>query len=186
MEQKNIKNPNLFCELYDTLPTTRPAEFLRHVESQKHQRKGHIIKNTTFKCLECDKTLSSHFSYKIHMVKIHGSIEERKKQKYYCESCDVVFISKLFMDKHNSGKKHNNMLKSIQYINDIKKIIVDNNDISNTKYAEILNDLVPMLNVEQLISKCNAEIEEGKNLLKHLDISNNLDNILDKINNPIH
>ena len=125
------------------------------------------------------------------MVQIHGSIEEKKKQKYYCEICDVVFISKLFMDTHNSGKKHNNMLKSIQYINDIKKIIVDNNDIyntiklqqttkqigyelQNTEYAEIFNDLEPMLNVEKLILDCNAEINRGKNLLKRLDISNNL------------
>jgi hypothetical protein len=174
MEQKNIKNPNLFCELCN-FQATRPAEFLRHVESQKHQRKGHIIKNTTFKCLECDKTLSSHFSYKIHMVQIHGSIEERKKQKYYCESCDVVFISKLFMDKHNSGKKHNNMLKSIQYINDIKKIIADDNKISTTKYADILNDLYlePIPNFEDLISDCNAEINRGKKLLKHFENSKN-------------
>ena len=113
------------------------------------------------------------------MVQIHGSIEERKKQKYYCEICDVVFISKLFMDKHNSGKKHNNMLKSIQYVNDIKKIIADDNKISNTvnenEYDVILDDLYlePILNFEDLISDCTAEIYKGKKLLKHFESAKN-------------
>ena len=51
------------------------------------------------------------------MLAIHSTAEERSKQKYYCSFCDVVFLSKLYLDKHNSGKIHNNVVKALDELN---------------------------------------------------------------------
>jgi ribosomal protein L37AE/L43A len=135
MESNNITNiekthktkPNLYCEICD-FQAIRPIEFIRHVETKKHQRNGIKIKDSVFKCDECDKILANHFSYKIHMMQQHATIEEKMNQKYYCEICDTVFISKLYMDKHIAGKKHNNIIKSIELLEEIKikKSMMDN------------------------------------------------------------
>ncbi len=116
-----IRNkPNLYCELCD-FQATRPIEFIRHVETKKHIRNGKKIKDTIYRCDKCDKTLSNHFSYKIHMIQVHATVEEKLKQPYYCKCCDVVFVSKLYMDKHLIGKKHNNVARSLELIEEIKK-----------------------------------------------------------------
>ena len=36
--------------------------------------------------------------------------------KFYCESCDYVFISKLYMDKHIEGKLHKFKVKSLELL----------------------------------------------------------------------
>jgi predicted ribonuclease YlaK len=33
-----------------------------------------------------------------------GTLEEKMAHKYYCEICDTIFISKLYMDKHIEDK----------------------------------------------------------------------------------
>lgn len=121
MEQKEENGkPNLFCEICN-FQAVRPAEFIKHVATNKHQRNGEKLKEKIFRCDDCDKVLVNNFTYKIHMIQIHGTLEAKLKQKYYCQSCDTVFISKLYMDKHNSGKKHNNILRSIELLKEIKQ-----------------------------------------------------------------
>jgi len=119
MDINNTNKPNLFCEICK-FQAVRPAEFIRHVESNKHKRNGVKIKDTIYKCVKCDKILANHFSYKIHQIQMHASLEEKQKQRYYCEICYVVYISKLYMDNHLIGIRHNNMLKSIKYLEDIE------------------------------------------------------------------
>ena len=116
MEQinnSNTKKPNLYCEICQ-FQAIRPAEFIRHVNSNKHKRNGIKIKDTIYKCEKCDKILANHFSYKIHLIQMHGTFEEKLKQRYYCEICDKVFISKLYMDKHIQGKFHNSKVKALE------------------------------------------------------------------------
>jgi len=52
----------------------------------------------------------------MHKLKIHASVEERAKMKYYCKECDVVFFSKLYLDKHTDGKIHKNLIKALATI----------------------------------------------------------------------
>ena len=65
------------------------------------------------------------------MSEIHGSIEDKKNYNYYCDICDVILISKLYMEKHKEGKKHNNIIKSIDILNDIQEKIKLINTIKN-------------------------------------------------------
>ncbi len=156
MEPK--KKLNLFCQICN-FQANRPAEFIRHVDSNKHKRNGVKIKDTTFKCSECDKILVNHFSYKIHKIQMHGTIEEKRKQRYYCEQCDIVFISKLYMESHLAGKKHNNILKSIKLLEEIQmqKILND----KNIKIAQIPD-------VKQLLNNINNEIVLGSKIINKL------------------
>lgn len=120
MDQKENKKLNLFCDICN-FQADRPSEFIRHIETNRHKRNGIKLKEKIFRCDKCDKVLANNFTYKIHMIQIHGSLEDKLKQRYYCKVCDTVFISKLYMDKHNNGKKHNNTVKSIEVLKQIKQ-----------------------------------------------------------------
>ena len=83
------------------------SDFLKHVKSQKHIRGG--LKSKT--CSICNYECFNHWNLKQHILIQHSTIEERKKQKYYCDICDTIFFFKLYMDKHMIGKKHNNTIE---------------------------------------------------------------------------
>jgi hypothetical protein len=155
----NTKKPNLFCEICK-FQAVRPAEFIRHVESNKHKRNGLKIKDTVFKCELCDKILINHFSYKIHKIQMHATLEEKRKQRYYCEICDVVFLSKLYMDKHNIGIRHNNISKSIKLLEDIKIQQLQNK--LNIKLSELKID------IDSFISATESYIDQSKKFINKL------------------
>lgn len=81
-----------------------------HLESQKHKREG---KPKNIECTICNHKFINHITQKHHMLSAHSTKEERSKEKYYCDVCDLVFISKLYMDKHTSGKIHNNRILAL-------------------------------------------------------------------------
>ena len=85
--------------------TTRHFDLERHYKSKLHERNG---KAKTTKCDECDYNASTHWLVKKHKIFCHSTIEERQKQKYYCNICDVVFFSPLYRDKHLQSTKHKN------------------------------------------------------------------------------
>lgn len=111
-----MTDKELFCKLcnYKTLLT---ADWMKHIKSQKHQRNGE--KKST-KCEHCEYESNTHWNVKIHKLKIHATPEERSKQKYYCDICDIVFFSKLYQDKHLSGKVHLNKIKVQESLKDIE------------------------------------------------------------------
>ena len=90
---------------------TRPAEWLIHIETKKHKRNGEA---KTKLCNICNIEFTSHWICKTHILKIHETREVRSKCKYYCESCDYVFLSKLYLDKHINGKIHKNLVKALE------------------------------------------------------------------------
>lgn len=96
--------------------TTKTSDWMKHIQSQKHQRNGE--KKTT-KCDLCDYESNTHWNIKAHKLKIHATPEDRSKQKYYCSICDVVFFCKIYQNKHNIGKIHLNKLKVLETLNDI-------------------------------------------------------------------
>ena len=88
--------------------TNYPSEWLKHLETQKHQRNGE--KKST-KCDLCDYESTSHWNIKIHKLSQHATIEEKKEHKYYCIECDQIFFCKNFHDKHILSTKHLNIVK---------------------------------------------------------------------------
>jgi len=106
---------DIYCKLCN-YTTTKTSDWLKHINSQKHQRNGE--KKTT-KCDQCDYKSITHWNIKIHKLKIHSTTEERAKEKYYCNVCDYVFFCKTYMDKHLSGKVHQNKVKIQESLKDI-------------------------------------------------------------------
>jgi len=86
------------------------SAWLEHLSSEKHLRQG---KPKTHKCTfnGCTHETTIHWNMKMHVMTMHSTIEERSKMKYYCKVCDTVFFSPLYLDKHNIGIKHKNMIK---------------------------------------------------------------------------
>lgn len=76
-------------------------------EYTKHGKSG--IKKPR-SCLKCNRICFNHWNLRHHMLTQHSTIEERKKEEYYCEVCDQVFFCKYYIDLHMKGKKHNKTL----------------------------------------------------------------------------
>jgi len=114
----------IHCELCN-YKTERNYDWLKHLQSQKHQRNGQKKIN---KCEHCDYE-STHWNVKIHKLQKHATQEERSQQKYYCVLCDSVFFCKQYLDKHNAGRNHQVKLKVQQSLDEIKvKINFNNNE----------------------------------------------------------
>ena len=92
----------LFCKSCN-YTTTKNSFWLKHIETDKHKRNG--AKKTT-KCDLCEYETNTHWNLKGHKLQVHATAEERAKQKYYCNLCDVVFFCKAYMDKHMDGRNH--------------------------------------------------------------------------------
>jgi len=81
------------------------------------------------------------------MLSAHCTKEERSQYKYYCSECDLIFISKLYHDKHKSGKIHNNRIKA-------SKSVIE----ENIKYikSDIMKNKLDL--VDKLIDEIKYEI----------------------------
>jgi len=112
----NIQTKNKFTNYCEKcrFNATRPSEWLIHIETSKHKRNGQA-KNKI--CNICNIEFTTHWICKMHILKIHESKEERSKCKYYCNTCDYVFFSKLYLDKHINGKIHQNLFKALNSMN---------------------------------------------------------------------
>jgi hypothetical protein len=132
--------------------TDTKLNWLYHLDSNKHKRGGKLLTDT---CSECNYVATNHWNLKYHIASQHSTIEERKKQKYYCNICDTVFFCKLYMDKHNEGKKHKKMLlssnKKIDGINN-KQNLIDEINKQNYNLKANLEDLYKMIsNIKVII-----------------------------------
>lgn len=101
--------------------TDHACDWIKHSETDKHQRNG---KKKIHKCNECEYESNSKWNMNIHLLSSHSTQEERKKSKFYCKDCDQVFFCKLYLDKHNSGKKHKNVIKANEILAEINAINV--------------------------------------------------------------
>ena len=100
--------------------TNFPCEWIKHTETDKHQRQG---KNKSHKCISCDYVTKSKWNMNIHKLSSHSSKEEREKQKHYCSDCDQVFFCKLYKDEHMDGKKHKNVVKANKLVEEMNNIV---------------------------------------------------------------
>lgn len=114
----------IYCKLCN-YKTIRTNDWMKHINSQKHNRNGE--KKTT-KCDLCNYESNTHWNIKAHKLKIHATTEERSKHKYYCKLCDIIFFCKAYQDKHNAGKVHQNKIKIEESLKEI-----------NNKYEDKIN-----------------------------------------------
>ncbi len=89
-----------------------------HLNSTKHKREG---KPKSIECVLCERKFINHITQKHHMLTAHSTKEERANEKYYCTPCDLVFISKLYMEKHIAGKFHKLKVKALEFLEEMKK-----------------------------------------------------------------
>ena len=114
MSELSIKNKlNCVCCNYNT---TKPSDWLKHIETAKHKRKGQ--KKITI-CPDCNEQYTNSYVLKIHKLMVHAPLEEKLNHKYYCKTCDIIFLSELYYLQHNKGKKHTNMIKAIESLNEL-------------------------------------------------------------------
>jgi hypothetical protein len=92
---------------YCKYSTNTPSDWLKHIASKKHIRKGEKI---IHKCTKCIYECRSLWNFKLHYLSQHATKEERSKSKYYCDICDQVFFSPLYLVKHNNGIRHKNIV----------------------------------------------------------------------------
>lgn len=102
-----MENKKYHCE-YCNYYSNFNSEWLKHLQSQKHQRYG---EKKSKKCNICDYEATSHWNIKIHVLSQHSTIDEKKQHKYYCEICEQIFFSSKHFNAHVSGKKHENVMK---------------------------------------------------------------------------
>ena len=110
MEIENEIKPKFNCITCD-YNTNKPSDWIKHVNSKKHERLG---KKLPTKCDQCDYNSLNHWNLKLHMLTQHSTIEVRSKSKYYCDVCDLVFFSELYKTKHLNGKRHLLFVKAIE------------------------------------------------------------------------
>lgn len=113
-EENKYKFNCIDCDYH----TNRASFWLKHIECEKHKRKGKI-KATI--CKFCNHQSLSHWNLKMHILSQHSTKEERTSSKFYCIICDQVFFCKLYLDNHNNGIKHKNMIKAIDALNQLNK-----------------------------------------------------------------
>ena len=96
MENKELNDqvvnvqPNYIynCELCD-YHTNVKMNWALHELTEKHKRNG---QKKPISCDKCNYVGLNHWNLKLHILTQHSTIEERKKAKYYCETCDQVFF----------------------------------------------------------------------------------------------
>ena len=115
-KEKKIRKVIQHCD-YCNFDAHSPTEWIKHVETNKHLRKGAKISDN-LKCEDCGFVSINSYNFNIHKILVHGTPEERKaKSKFYCDDCDIGFFCELYYNKHMISKKHSNMVKYNQLIN---------------------------------------------------------------------
>jgi len=118
MENEIKEKKEFNCHLCN-YKTNSISDWFKHCETNKHKRNGNKLPT---KCDKCDYTTSNHWNLKLHNLAKHSTVEERKQQKYYCDTCDLVLFCPQYLEKHNNGRNHKNMVRAMQLQEDINNI----------------------------------------------------------------
>ena len=57
------------------------TEWTKHINTKKHNRNGQKIADN-LKCVQCGLVSYNSYNFKIHMIIVHGTSEDKKKQSY--------------------------------------------------------------------------------------------------------
>ena len=98
------------------------------------------------RCDKCSYVAGNHWILKRHLLTEHSTLEERQgsnevktgpdfaktkflrneeqKHKYYCSTCDYVFFTQLFLERHLLGKHHLIKVEAFKTIDKMKEITI--------------------------------------------------------------
>ena len=130
------KTYKYFCEICNVGANTK-TNWLMHIKTKRHLHGGLLPKT----CNICNSSFHNHWLLKQHYIINHATSEERDKCKYYCKICNMVFMSELYFDNHNIGKKHLDNIKCLESLENIKKVIEHKNKPINLEILESYNKL---------------------------------------------
>ena len=135
-KEKKVRTVIQHCD-YCNFDAHSPTEWIKHVETKKHLRKGAKISDN-LKCEDCGFVSNNSYNFNIHKILVHGTPADRKaKSKFYCDDCDIGFFCELYYSKHMVSKKHTNMVKYNQLI-------------SQDKESKLLDELNKEINMDEL------------------------------------
>ena len=159
--QKRVKSIIRHCD-YCNFDAHSPTEWIKHVETKKHQRKGAKLSDNLV-CDICGLISINTFNHNVHQILVHGTPEDRRtKAKFYCEDCDKGFFCKLYHDKHVLTKRHHNMVKYNQLIKEESDLIKQDQN----KQTNIILDDIPDIN--QLLEETDVELIQHYKLLEYV------------------
>ena len=104
--------------------TNKPSDWIKHINSEKHERNG---KKKPILCDICNHESLTHWNYKMHKITNHSTKEERMEQKYYCIECDQVFFCSQYKKTHDNSTKHKNLIMA----NKLQKELDDKIKLNN-------------------------------------------------------
>lgn len=81
-----------------------------------HRKTAHLEKPTIFKCMECDGTFYSVWSFSYHKQSVHG-------MPYVCDVCDQTFSTVKSLKRH-MGNFHKNPEKTAEITKHKKEVIM--------------------------------------------------------------
>jgi hypothetical protein len=136
--EKNETKFKYFCNICN-IGARNNTEWLNHTKCKKHIRGGLKIKI----CNICNNEFYNHWNLKQHYIMVHASLEEKLKCKYYCNNCNIVFLSELYYNKHMIGKNHINTIKCKEELDKISDLIKIKNGPLNLDVLEFcdINDI---------------------------------------------
>jgi hypothetical protein len=126
-----------------------------HLKSQKHLRGGKS-KIENYVCDICGYWCIHIYNLNAHKIVRHGTIEQKKLAKFYCECCNKAFFCPLFYDQHVKSKNHKKMLQREQLI-------------KNSKFKDIDNTLIEP-NYLLYIDELKTKIESSMSILRVLTV----------------
>ena len=89
------------------------SEILKPKKRKPRSDKGkRRISPKIHKCTNCDYTAKLKSTALVHHLNYHATLKERKeKYKYYCDTCNVGYMSKSLHNIHIATKKHKYITK---------------------------------------------------------------------------
>lgn len=99
--------------------TNSKQSYERHCSTRKHNNRGVMVSPRKIRsdiCPHCEYTTKNSSSMKYHLIRQHMSKEEQKQHfTYWCEFCNVGYLSKSNYDTHSKSNRHqNNKMKFYQ------------------------------------------------------------------------
>ena len=165
-KEKRVRSVLQHCD-YCNFDAHSPTEWINHVKTEKHKRKGAKLSDNLI-CEVCGLVSNYTFNHYVHKILVHGTPEDRRtKAKFYCEDCDIGFFCKLYHNKHILSKKHLNMVEYNKLINEARTEKV----LELKQLKQIKLDDIP--NIDQLLLETKSELEFGYKLLNKLNPNSN-------------
>ena len=156
-----MENKKFYCQSCN-YGCNNNSTYNKHLKSQVHARGG---QKKVYKCEFCEyETKISLWNCKMHVIARHSTKEVRAQQKYYCEICDAVFFSPLYLKNHNKNISHLTNLAKKQILEPPDPVNIIPQELIDDQIIEINNNQFKInsakLEIYQMIDKLSNKIKD--------------------------